>query len=131
MRLALHPRTLVAAMDEPAPDASRLRAFLLAVDKLGTGRWGYCKCYRVLDDAAKTLGSWSPALAETLADETKEWTDDWLTLWDELVWAVRNSPHLEGQGNFGDDETCASHPKFLECRLTELGQAEVARFKPD
>ena len=87
---------------------------------------GFCKSYDVVVGAARTLGVWSEALGRCLDDEVLEWSEEAFDFYERFVAVVRAGVHLEGQGNFGDDESPAAHPKYNECRLTALGRQLLA-----
>src|SRR5262245_33738339 len=82
----------------------------------------FCKSYYVVGGAARALGMWSEAMGRCLDDEMLEWPEQVHDFYERFVAVVRAGIYLEGQGNFGDDESCAAHPKFNECRLTDLGR---------
>ena len=113
--------------------SKEIEAFVAAVAARNRSRGcdvgGFCKSYYVVGGAARILGVWSDALGRSLDDETIEWPEEAEELYEGFVAVVRAGVWLEGQGNFGDDEYCAAHPKFNECRLADRGRQLLAEME--
>lgn len=117
--------------DEPTGlERSLIRATALATAASG---YQFTKLNGVVAEAARMVDRSRTSLEEWLWDESQSWTDEICSFYDECVQIVRAGVYLEGQGNYGgvyvdpDDpedveEYGPSHPKFLECRLTERGR---------
>lgn len=91
----------------------------------------YCKCARVIAQAAESLKVLKPDSFLRLFTEGMENAPEITALYKDLISLTRQSSLLLGQGNFGIDADPPADPLFTECALSEDGVKFVGELIKD
>lgn len=94
-----------------------LLAALRATPPPPASRSGFVKADRVFRAYAERLGAASDTLLASLRNEMQSWTVADFEFYERFVATALACPAVETQGNWGDAESPAAHPLFLELRL--------------